>query len=232
MFTKSLSIAAAAALAFCGMAAQAATTNGFANGGFEMTTPTEAEPNTVSFASNWLSPQGNNLNLATLSTDAHTGSFSALLSRPDSPGAAKMQQDSVKQGLLADLTPGDTPILTFWYKGTAGFTGNALFSLRYLKPDGGALVIGQDTQFLNNNLVANEWTKFTFQGASVPVGATSAFVEFVTQVGPPLFNTVNAVLIDDVYLGVAAAVPEPETYALMLAGLVAVGAMVRRRRSA
>ncbi|MDH5338411.1 MAG: PEP-CTERM sorting domain-containing protein, partial [Rubrivivax sp.] len=39
------------------------------------------------------------------------------------------------------------------------------------------------------------------------------------------------VLIDDLYLGVAA-IPEPGTYALFLAGLGVVGSLARRRRAA
>ena len=70
MSLKSLSIVAAAALALCAGAAQAATQNGFANGGFE------DGPGSGTAAKDWLA--GGNT-AYTLSSDAHTGSFSASL---------------------------------------------------------------------------------------------------------------------------------------------------------
>jgi hypothetical protein len=38
--------------------------------------------------------------------------------------------------------------------------------------------------------------------------------------------------VDGGYTGVAAAVPEPATYAMLLAGLALVGAIARRRKQA
>ena len=68
--------------------------------------------------------------------------------------------------------------------------------------------------------------------AAIPVGTKALFLEMNTAVGPLLDGRFNAVKIDDVNLGLAvAAVPEPETYAMMLAGLAAIGAIMRRRRS-
>ena len=112
MSFKSLSIVAAAALALCAGAAQADTTNGFANGGFEAAgvgTP----------AASWLQAAGG----YTRSTDAHSGTFSAQLASP-AFNAAIMLQNSIEQGGLPALTVGDTPTLSFWAKGTAGGTGN------------------------------------------------------------------------------------------------------------
>lgn len=221
MSFKSLTLAAAAVLAFGAGAAQAATTNGFANGGFEMvgaTTP----------AASWLQAA----NGYTLSTDAHTGSFSAQLSSA-AFGAAVMLQNSVEQGGLPALTVGDVPTLSFWAKGFAGGTGNVLFALRYLD-DVGNVKANSLNQFFQASINPNTWTQITYTLAGgVPVGATAAFIEFSQGIGPiDMGNPAGTVLIDDLYLGVAAAVPEPGTYAMLLAGLALVAGVARRRRSA
>lgn len=217
MSFKSLSIVAAAALALCAGAVQAQTTNGFANGGFETvgtTTPADA----------WLQAAGG----YSLSTDAHTGSYSAQLASP-AFNAAIMLQNSIEQGGLPALTVGDTPILSFWAKGNAGGTGNVLFALRYL--DGvGNILANSNNRFFQGNINTSAWTQITYSLGAVPVGATAAFIEFSQGIGPiDAGNPAGKVLIDDLYLSVAA-VPEPETYALMLAGLGVVGSIVRRRR--
>jgi hypothetical protein len=214
---KSLSFAAAAALTLCG-AAQAATTNGFANGGFETvgaTTP----------ALSWLQAA----NGYTRSAEAHTGSFSAQLSSA-AFGAAVMLQNSIEQGGLPALTAGDTPVLSFWAKGTAGGTGNVLFALRYLDGIGNILASSQN-QFFQGSINTTSWSQITYTlPGGVPVGATAAFIEFSQAIGPiDAGNPAGRVLIDDLYLGVTAAVPEPGSIALMLAGLGVVGAVARRR---
>lgn len=220
MTFKSLSVLAAAVLALGAGTAQAATTNGFANGGFETA-------GAVTPASAWLAGAAG----YSRSTDAHTGSFSALLASP-AFNAAVMLQNSKEQGGLPNLTVGDMPILTFWAKGQAGGTGNVLFALRYLD-DIGNILGGSGNQFFQGQINTTTWSQNTYNAAAVPAGATAAFIEFSQGIGPiePGLPA-GAVNIDDIYLGVAAAVPEPGTYALLLAGLGVVATMARRRRQA
>ena len=69
-----------------------------------------------------------------------------------------------------------------------------------------------------------------FQGAAIPVGTKAVFLEMNTAVGPLLDGRSNAVYIDNINLGLAAAVPEASTYAMLLAGLAGLGFVARRRR--
>lgn len=224
MSFKSLSIVATAALA---LFAGAASANGFSNGGFETGA---AVGGTQGPADDWLRFASG----YTRSTDAHTGSFSGQLASAPT-NAAIMAQNSIDQGGLAPLVAGDTPTFSFWAKGFAGSTGNINYSLRYLDGTGNILA-NSNNVFFQGGINASTWTQFTYNLGAVPVGAVAAFVEFSQGIGPVGTGPAGEnwlpglVLIDDVYLGVAAAVPEPETYALMLAGLGIVGSIVRRRR--
>jgi hypothetical protein len=234
MSVKSLSMLAAAALVLCASAAQAATVNGFANGGFEAATTGAAPPPGGSgyFAANWLfAPTGNPVQW---SGDAHTGAHSALLTVPNGFGGSTLFQNSVDHGGLAPLTDanvGDRPMLSFWTKGDVSTTGNVLFSLRYL--DGIGNILGNSGNiFFQNSVSATQWTQVTFQGAAIPTGTRALFLEMNTAVGPLLDNRPNAVLIDDINFGLAMPVPEASTYMMLLAGLGAVGTLARRRRQA
>lgn len=215
--TIATSLAAVAVAGFA-VGAQAATTNGFANGGFEIagvTTP----------AASWLQAASG----YSLSTDAHSGTFSAQLASP-AFNAAVMLQNSVEQGGLAPLTVGDTPMLSFWAKGTAGGTGNVLFALRYL--DGvGNIKADSHNVFFQGQINQNTWSQITYNLGAVPVGSVAAFIEFSQGIGPiDSGNPAGKVLIDDLNLAVTA-VPEPESYALLLAGLGVIAHQIRRRRT-
>ena len=212
---KSIAILATALAA---VSAQAATTNGFANGGFETAGVTTA-------ALSWLAAAGG----YTRSTDAHSGSFSAQLMSP-AFNAAVMLQNSIEQGGLPPLTAGDTPTFSFWAKGNAGGTGNVLFALRYLDSIGNILA-NSNNQFFQGSINTTSWSQITYNLGAVPVGAVAAFVEFSQGIGPiDAGNPAGKVLIDDLYLGVVTPVPEPESYAMMLAGLGGLGFLIRRRR--
>lgn len=218
-FKKTIALSATV-LAFAGFGVSAQAANGFANGGFEtvgVTTP----------ADSWLQAASG----YTRSTDAHSGSFSAQLASP-ALNAAIMLQNSIEQGGLPALTAGDTPTFSFWAKGFAGGTGNVLFALRYL--DGiGNILATSNNQFFQGSINTNTWSQISYNLGAVPVGATAAFVEFSQGIGPiDAGNPAGKVLIDDINLAVAGPVtpvPEPETYAMMLAGLAGLAFMRRRR---
>lgn len=227
MSFKSLSIVAAAALMLVAGAAQAQTVNGFSNGGFESGATVAG---TQGPADDWLRFNSG----YTLSTDARTGSYAAQLSSV-AFAAAILVQNSIDQGGLAPLVAGDTPTFSFWAKGFAGSTGNVNYALRYLDGTGNILATSNNV-FFQAALNTTSYTQFTNNLGAVPVGAVAAFVEFSQGIGPIGTGPAGEnwlpglVLIDDVYLGVAAPVPEASTYAMMLAGLGVVGSIVRRRR--
>lgn len=82
--------------------------------------------------------------------------------------------------------------------------------------------------FANFNVsagTAQNWTHYSGNAIAGGTGLADFVFSFSTNLSPS-----KDVVIDRVYL--AAAVPEPETYAMMLAGLAAMGFVARRRRAA
>jgi hypothetical protein len=68
------------------------------------------------------------------------------------------------------------------------------------------------------------WTHYEGSGTASSSGSLSFMLAFSSN-----YATSKDFVVDEVYF--AEAVPEPETYALMLAGLAMVGVIARRRRS-
>lgn len=243
MSFKSLSIVAAAALALCAGAAQAQV-SGLANGGFE-----EAADSAGEFANGWQSANG----VTRSSAFAHSGSFSALIAIPD-PGFAGqgLFQNSISHGGLMAVDAGNwgsAPTLTFWIRGNSSETGNLNYALRYLNADGGIISAGAQARTIWTGNSVRDWTQISLSGIAIPTNTAAVFLEMTLATGPtginqcgvdnqtgaPVFCNLGqaAVYLDDVNLTLAnpvAAIPEPETYALMLAGLGIVGSIVRRRR--
>ncbi len=99
-------------------------------------------------------------------------------------------------------------------------TGVSLFS--------GVSSIGQST----GGLISSDYTAGYFSFGSLAAGAYTLAVASTVSRDAGLWNSPVG------YLGllatsratVASPAPEPETYAMMLAGLVGIGAMVRRRK--
>ena len=238
MSFKSLSIIAAAALALCGGVAQAQVA-GLANGGFE------AAPNSAGeFADGWQSATG-----ATRSSAfAHSGTYSALLTITNGdPGASGFFQNSVDHGGLMAVDSsnwGTAPTLSFWLRGNTSETGNVNYALRYLDSVGNILNGGSaGAKIVMTGNTDQGWFQVTrTPNTVIPVNTSAVFLEMTLAAGPSgtfpgCGGTCNwgtpAVYVDDVSITLAnpvAVVPEPESYALMLAGMAVIGATVHRRR--
>jgi hypothetical protein len=215
--------AALATLLFAGVAG-AATTQGIANGGFETL-------NATNLPAGW--GRGDS-SPPVLSNDAHAGSYSMLLRTPGGFGGSSLEQNSVRDGGLPLLTAanvGDTPWLSFWVKGDVSPTGNAKYSLSYLGA-GDVVLYDSGLQHFMEGTAKADWTQISFHAAAIPAGAQSVRFFLNTAVGPLLDNRLNALYVDDVQLTLTtAAVPEPESYALLIAGLGVVSFVARRRRA-
>lgn len=241
MSFKSINVLATAALGLFAGVAQAQV-SGLANVGFEQL----ANGSPVGeFANGWMQNGG-----AVRSTaDFHTGSASAFLTITNGqPGGVGLFQNSVDHGQLAAVDPlnwGTSPTLSFWYKGNASETGNFTYALRYLNGSGNILSTNSGSVSVITGNVDRPWTQFTrTPNTVIPVNTAAVFLEMTLAAGPsgtfpgcgPTGSFCNwgtpALYIDDISLTLANPIPEPGTYALMLAGLAGIGAVARRRRAA
>ncbi len=229
MTFRPLSLATAAVLALSAGAVHAQ--NKFDNGGFE-TGQTSLPSNTgpvanvnANKAQSWLQFQ----NGYDRSADARTGSFSALIHQTAFDQAGIIQQNSKAHGYLPNLTVGESLTLSFWAKASVNEAVsfyNFTYKFSYLDDTGNILGGSSPVNFATQTNTTT-WSLISPGTFVVPAGATAAFLEISVAAGGRL----AAVKIDDVFLGVTP-VPEPSTYALMLAGIAGVASVVRRRRAA
>ncbi len=222
MSLKSLSIVAAAAMALCSFAAQAAEQ--MANGGFET-----VDPNNASLAFGWLSNQGG---YTRQSAEVYAGSWAMQIQALRTSSASGAEQNNMKDGgVLTPLAVGGTPLLSFFAKGTSGTTGDLKVRMAYLDGIGNIKWDSGFQNFAPGALSQTTWNQFSVQGPAVGLPDLAVFVQFNLGIGPvdPPNLTAGNVYIDNLSVQ---AIPEPGTYALMLAGLAGVGLFAKRRRRA
>ena len=140
----------------------------------------------------------------TISTDAHSGLYSASVSCPQLCGST-LFGNSVDNGGKAAVNPalwGTSPTFSFWAKGTVGTTGNLTYALRYLDAVGN--ILGQSNKSLNT-VNATAWTQFS-TSIPIPSGTTAVFFETTFAIGPVgtssdgVVQTAGGFLIDDLQL--------------------------------
>ena len=225
------------ALAAGGFAVSAQAVNLIANGGFESAQAifaTGTQPGAgMQGAGYWLTPGG--LSAATLSNDAHSGLHSASVTCAQLCGSTLFGNSADNGGLTLDPANwGTSPTFSFWAKGQTGTTGNLTWALRYL--DGTGNILAGTTGQTLNSVNPSTWTQFATTLA-IPTNTAGVFFETTFAIGPVgVVNgqvfTGGGFLIDDISLqSTVTAVPEPESYALLLAGLGAIVFQIRRRRT-
>lgn len=134
---------------------------------------------------------------------AHGGTYSL----------AAFGTDYVSQSFAA-VSVSDIDELSFWVKRTDGPLN--LFSFRYSDGTSGSTLIDAFGE-------SNDWMKFDVQ----PLLDVSK-----SLVGIQVYGTTSGpAYLDDLKL-VVTAVPEAETFAMMLVGLALIGSVVRRRKTA
>lgn len=114
--------------------------------------------------------------------------------------------------------------LDFWYSAPDG--GNGQVTLATLAPVGLADTPGGALAFLTNNPGSGGSTADSLYSSSTITNlAAGEYTLSFSKIG----GVFNSLKVDDVSLFVTA-VPEPETYILMLAGLSVIAFIARRRR--
>ncbi|HWI11676.1 MAG TPA: PEP-CTERM sorting domain-containing protein [Burkholderiaceae bacterium] len=165
-------------------------------------------------------------NAQSFTTGVGPGSYAAPSpSDVSPPGSFSIQSTSVPNLYLAPLGDSSTfLVVNPGFTATIDLHGVTSFSFLWGSPDpsnavsfnGGAFMTGTAIlgALANSSNANTQWITFTADAASGPLNTMSI------KTGQIAFE-----------MAVAAPVPEPETYALMLAGLGAMAFVARRRKS-
>lgn len=158
------------------------------------------------------SPAGSKCTTSYGTTDAHSASsFIDLTGGKDTNGRGF--DLSISQTLAT--VAGETYEVSFWLLNDGTYSNNQSAMV---------LVDFDGTSQLAVASATGTWMQYTLTFTAVDASSTLSFNAATTNTALQLLG------LDDV--SVAVSVPEPESYALFLAGLAAVGASARRRKQA
>lgn len=214
MSLKSLSIVAAATLALCAGAAQAVELT--TNGGFETGTlagwtqfPTAAGQQTAS------------------GSNPYAGSFAGAINNGVPMTNSLFKQANIGIGIVQ---PGMEIKISFAARGRYAEPGGVAFAEFFSELSGGGVSKGQ---ILGNAPLALDsnpevWKLFNFTTTAGPDVSGGVTLQLGATNGPA---GGTMMWYDNASVSVQA-IPEPSTYALMLAGLAGVGLLAKRRRQA
>ncbi|MCW6536417.1 PEPxxWA-CTERM sorting domain-containing protein [Sphingomonas lycopersici] len=134
---------------------------------------------------------------------AHSGTYGAYFGAVGSTGTLSQ---------LLNTVAGQTYTVSFWLSNSGGPTDSFEAS------------IGNTVLQTFTNVNAFQYFNFSF---TTPVSGSPSLLKFTFRQDPSYWH------IDDISVqGLAGSVPEPATWAMMILGLGAVGAAMRRRRAA
>lgn len=175
-----------------------------------------------------------NVNAALTFSEGAAGAYGGPINFTSTSGNVSSPiSGSIPNVRLAPLTLSSTDLYSVISTGGAATiafdTGVSSFSFLWGSPD--------DYNFLD--IATNDASGLTFGGADLGVLSNPDFMANGDNANTRLFTIgtndgtlINSITFrsDGVAFEVAAAIPEPSTYALMIAGLAAVGFVARRRR--
>jgi hypothetical protein len=139
--------------------------------------------------------------------------------------ASKWITPTAGQGDTFDPSTSGIYTYTLSFDLTGYNAASAAFSGRFAADN--SVVVKLNDQVIGNATGFSDWTSFSASGGFAPGVNTLDFVvtNWAQNGGNP-----TGLRVEFGSSSVMAAVPEPETYAMLLGGLVLVGAVVRRRK--
>ena len=129
----------------------------------------------------------------------------------------------ISDGVYKDRTVNDTTYTNYNFNSMI----NAFGAYWDLAPEGA----GQGLQlYVGGQMVSSEIPN-DYNNSFFGIVSTNAFNQISVHSGAERVDPSETYTVDNVVFGTVSAVPEPESYALMLAGLGLMGAIVRRRKA-